>query len=132
CHSDQALGLLSDASPAEQQVLGGLSYRDNEVILHTDTRLLPTERRAWASWNYWLDGDDDALPAVTYNMNILQGLTVEQTLCVTLNRGHAIAPDKILRRFNYAHPVYNQAAINAQAQRHRICGQQHTHFCGAY
>lgn len=132
CHSDQALGLLSDASPAEQQVLGGLSYRDNEVILHTDTRLLPTERRAWASWNYWLDGDDDALPAVTYNMNILQGLTVEQTLCVTLNRGHAIAPDKILRRFNYAHPVYNQAAINAQAQRHRICGQQRTHFCGAY
>ncbi|MGO4998276.1 NAD(P)/FAD-dependent oxidoreductase [Oceanisphaera sp. W20_SRM_FM3] len=132
CHSDQALGMLTDASERERAVLGGLEYRDNEVILHTDIRLLPTEPRAWASWNYWLDGSEDALPAVTYNMNILQGITSEQTLCVTLNRGYAIAPDKILRRFSYAHPVYNHAAIAAQARRNEICGQQHTHFCGAY
>ncbi|MBU3823389.1 MAG: FAD-dependent oxidoreductase [Candidatus Oceanisphaera merdipullorum] len=132
CHSDQALRMLTDASAREREVLGGLEYRDNEVILHTDTRLLPTEPRAWASWNYWLDGSEDAMPAVTYNMNILQGITSAQTLCVTLNRGDAIAPEHILRRFNYAHPVYNHAAIAAQARRAEICGQQHTHFCGAY
>jgi uncharacterized protein len=132
CHSDQALRLLGDASEAERQVLGGLLYRDNQVVLHTDTRLLPRERRAWASWNYWLDGGEDALPAVTYNMNILQGLDAQETFCVTLNRSHAIDPDKILRRFTYAHPVYNREAINAQQRRGEICGQQHTHFCGAY
>lgn len=132
CHSDQALRLLTDASAKEQEVLAGLEYRDNEVVLHTDTRLLPKEPRAWASWNYWLDGTENALPAVTYNMNILQGIASPQTLCVTLNRGDAIAADKILRRFNYAHPVYNRAAIAAQGRRLEICGQQRTHFCGAY
>ena len=132
CHSDQALRLLSDATDTEKQVLGGLEYRDNEVVLHTDTRLLPTERRAWASWNYFLDGGEQALPAVTYNMNILQGINAEQTFCVTLNRTQAIAPEHILRRFTYAHPVYNRAAMVAQSRRDQICGRSHTHFCGAY
>ncbi|ART79581.1 NAD(P)/FAD-dependent oxidoreductase [Oceanisphaera avium] len=132
CHSDQALRLLSDATAKEQAILSGLEYRDNEVMLHTDTALLPKEPRAWASWNYWLDGYEEALPAVTYNMNILQGFESEQTVCVTLNRGDAIAPEKILRRFNYAHPVYNSGAIAAQSRRFEICGLQHTHFCGAY
>lgn len=132
CHADQALALLSDASEAERRVLGGLAYRNNEVVLHTDTRLLPRHRQAWASWNYWLDGQPDALPCVTYNMNILQGLTAPDTLCVTLNRSRDIDPQKILRRFQYAHPLYNRAAIAAQARRREICGRQHTHFCGAY
>ncbi|MDP5291500.1 FAD-dependent oxidoreductase [Oceanimonas sp. CHS3-5] len=132
CHSDQALRLLDDATEAEQTVLGGLAYRNNEVVLHTDTRLLPTEPRAWASWNYYLDGGEQALPAVTYNMNILQGIEADETLCVTLNRSEAIDPERILHRFTYAHPVYNQAAIAAQARRRDICGQDHTHFCGAY
>ncbi len=132
CHSDQARRLLADATEAEQQVLGGLEYRNNEVVLHTDTRLLPTERRAWASWNYYLDGGEQALPAVTYNMNILQGIESDETLCVTLNRSEAIDPARILRRFTYAHPVYNRAAIHAQGRRDDICGRDHTHFCGAY
>lgn len=132
CHSDQALKILADTTEQEQQVLGGLAYRENEVILHTDIQLLPNEPRAWASWNYWLDGTEDALPTVTYNMNILQGIRSPETVCVTLNRSDAIAEQKILRRFTYAHPVYNRAAIEAQARRSDICGQQHTHFCGAY
>lgn len=132
CHSDQALRLLSDASDAERQVLGGLAYRDNEVVLHTDTRLLPKEPRAWASWNYYLEGGETALPAVTYNMNLLQGLDCPHTLCVTLNRSADIDPARVLRRFRYAHPVYNTDAIRAQHRRGEICGQRHTHFCGAY
>ncbi|WP_116472585.1 NAD(P)/FAD-dependent oxidoreductase [Zobellella maritima] len=133
CHADQALALLADdASVVERELLGGLAYRSNEVVLHTDTRLLPRHRRAWASWNYWLDGRPEALPCVTYNMNILQGLAAPETLCVTLNRSRDIAPDTILRQFHYAHPVYNRTAITAQGRRREICGRQHTHFCGAY
>jgi hypothetical protein len=132
CHADQALAILRPAGAAEQAVLSGLAYRPNDVVLHTDTCLLPRARRAWASWNYWLDGRAAAPPALTYNMNILQGIEAPVTFCVTLNRGGAITPAKVLRRFTYAHPVYNAAAIAAQARRHEICGREHVHFCGAY
>lgn len=132
CHSDQALKMLTDCSYQEKRVLGALHYRDNDVVLHTDTRLLPENRRAWASWNFWQGAGEDAAPAVTYNMNILQGIDAEQTFCVTLNRSEAIDPDKILGRYRYAHPVYDSGTLEAQQQRETISGHNHTHFCGAY
>lgn len=132
CHSDQALALLADASTDEQTILGAIPYRDNEVVLHTDTRLLPVRKAAHASWNYWLDADNDALPSVTYNMNILQGLSTATTYCVSLNQTEKIAPPAILRSFNYSHPVFTRESLAAQQQRTRICGYQRTHYCGAY
>ncbi len=132
CHSDQALTLLADATDEEQRVLGALPYCENQVVLHTDTCLLPCARGAWASWNYRFDGDTGARAAVTYNMNLLQGLDCPQTLCVTLNQSERISPEKILLRFTYAHPVINNGSYKAQSQRHQICGRNHTHFCGAY
>ncbi|MGQ4275772.1 NAD(P)/FAD-dependent oxidoreductase [Pseudidiomarina sp. E22-M8] len=134
-HSDQALVLLAQPSAAEQQVLGAIPYQDNDVVLHTDIRLLPRERRAWASWNYLLHSSYDARQrpsSVTYNMNILQGIQAPETFCVTLNNTDAIHPERILRRFTYAHPVYSLASMQARAKRETICGQQHTHYCGAY
>ncbi|PYD07269.1 FAD-dependent oxidoreductase, partial [Pseudomonas savastanoi pv. glycinea] len=74
CHSDQALAMLAEPSSAEQSVLGALRYAENDVVLHTDTRLLPDRRLAWASWNYRLGGGEQQLAAVTYDMNILQGI----------------------------------------------------------
>ncbi|QSX36675.1 NAD(P)/FAD-dependent oxidoreductase [Shewanella sedimentimangrovi] len=132
CHSDQALALLDDASEAEREVLGAMTYQANEVWLHTDTRLLPRRRKAWASWNYRLNGDDASLPLVTYNMNILQGIEAPHTFCVTLNPGDAVDERCVLRRFVYDHPVFNQASLAAQGRRDEICGTGHTHFCGAY
>lgn len=135
CHSDQALALLADPSAEEQQVLGAIPYQDNDVVLHTDIRLLPRARRAWASWNYLLHHGDDARTrpsSVTYDMNILQGIDAPETFCVTLNNTDAIQPERILRRFTYAHPVYSVASMAARQRRSEICGQQHTHFCGAY
>ncbi|WON78065.1 NAD(P)/FAD-dependent oxidoreductase [Serratia sp. UGAL515B_01] len=136
CHADQALHLLSDASPLEQQILSQLPYQANEVVLHTDTQLLPRQRRAWASWNYLLptnDGLAETLRAsVTYNMNILQGLQAPHTFCVTLNPQQPVNPTQILRQFTYHHPVFNQASAQAQQQRSLINGQQNTWFCGAY
>jgi predicted NAD/FAD-binding protein len=136
CHADQALQLLSDASPLEQRILAQLPYQANEVVLHTDIRLLPRQRRAWASWNYLLPGNPDLAEtqraSVTYNMNILQGLHAPQTFCVTLNPQQPIEPARILRQFSYHHPVFNQASALAQKQRSLINGQQRTWFCGAY
>jgi len=134
CHADQALALLDDPSASEQAVLGAMPYADNEVVLHTDTRLLPRRRRAWASWNYRLDGrGDDARVSVTYDMNILQRLNSAHTFCVTLNDSAAIDPAKVLGRFTYAHPQFTLAGQAAQARHAEISGaEQRTHYCGAY
>lgn len=132
CHSDQALRLLQDASTQEQAILGAMPYQANEVWLHTDVNCLPMRRKAWASWNYQLDSDEQARPLVSYNMNILQGLDSPSPFCVSLNPAGKVDESQVLRRFVYDHPVFNLAAIEAQKARAEICGQRHTHFCGAY
>ncbi|WP_085613394.1 MULTISPECIES: NAD(P)/FAD-dependent oxidoreductase [unclassified Pseudomonas] len=132
CHSDQALRLLGSPDDKEREILGALPYADNEVVLHTDTRLLPTRKRAWASWNYRLGGAGHTRAAVTYDMNILQGLQSDTTFCVSLNQSAGITPSKVLARFTYAHPQFSLAAVAAQQRWAEIDGAQHTHYCGAY
>lgn len=132
CHSDQALRLLGDPDDKEREILGALPYADNEVVLHTDTRLLPTRKRAWASWNYRLGGAGHTQAAVTYDMNILQGIQSDTTFCVSLNQSAGITPSKVLARFTYAHPQFSLAAVAAQQRWAEIDGAQHTHYCGAY
>ena len=132
CHSDQALKLLSKPSVAEQQILGAMPYADNEVVLHTDTRLLPDRKLAWASWNYRLGGAGQKRAAVTYDMNILQGIQSETTFCVSLNQTAAIDPLKVLASYTYAHPQYSLDAVAAQARWQELLGAQHSYFCGAY
>ena len=132
-HSDQALGLLSDASEREREVLGAIPYQPNEAVLHTDTRLLPRRRRAWASWNYHLLEEAPARTTVTYHMNRLQSLTAEREFCVTLNQTERIDPNTVLRRFEYSHPVYTLDGVRAQERATEISGfERRTHFCGAY
>jgi predicted NAD/FAD-binding protein len=130
-HSDQALALLEDPTPEERSVLGALRYQDNEVVLHTDERLLPRNRKTWSSWNYRL-GVDDSRAVLTYNMNILQGINAPETFCVTLNDSDAINPHRILGRFSYAHPVFSLEAMAAQQRWSEINGRCATWYCGAY
>lgn len=132
CHSDQALQLLANPSRAEREILQALPYADNEVVLHTDTRLLPRRRLAWASWNYRLDASGEKAAAVTYDMNILQGLKSDTTFCVSLNQTAAIDPTQILARFTYAHPQYSLGAVAAQSRWGELQGAQHSFYCGAY
>jgi predicted NAD/FAD-binding protein len=138
-HSDESLALLEDPSPAEREILGALPYESNETLLHTDTRVLPKRRLAWAAWNYRIGLDREgteaargASAAVTYNMNILQSLASRETYLVSLNLAHAIDPAKVLKRIHYRHPVYTVAAGAARSRRAEICGQRRTHYCGAY
>ncbi|WP_172656554.1 NAD(P)/FAD-dependent oxidoreductase [Catenovulum maritimum] len=137
CHSDEALALLDQPTEAEKSVLGGIHYSPNEVVLHTDINLLPKRKLAWASWNYQLglsnpESELTRPACVTYNMNILQGIKAPHTFCVTLNQTEQIDPAKILRKFTYHHPVFNQVSMAAQQRRLEICGQNNTHFAGAY
>jgi predicted NAD/FAD-binding protein len=131
-HSDQALAMLEDATAREHEILGAIPYQANEVVLHTDSRLLPRRPRAWASWNYHLLSEPKPVPTVTYHLNRLQGLDAERELCVTLNRTEAIDPSRVLRTVRYAHPVYTAQGVAAQRRYEEIAGTDRTHFCGAY
>ena len=131
-HSDQALAMLRDASPLEREVLGAIPYQRNEVVLHTDTSLLPRRRLAWSAWNYHRLAGEHAAVAVTYNMNRLQGLSTQQTFLVTLNNSGAIDPDKIIKHLSYDHPLFTPDGIAAQQRQADINGVNHTYYCGAY
>ena len=130
CHSDQALAMLQDPSPGENAILGAMRYQDNEVVLHTDIRLLPRNRNTWSSWNYLLTAREQRA-ILTYNMNILQNINAPETFCVTLNHSNAINPHKILGRFNYAHPVFTLEGVAAQERWSEI-NTGPTWYCGAY
>ncbi|HEY2716120.1 MAG TPA: FAD-dependent oxidoreductase [Solirubrobacterales bacterium] len=132
-HSDQALEMLGHgATAAEREILGAIPYQRNEAVLHTDVSLLPRRRSAWASWNFHLAEPASGRTTVTYWMNNLQRLRAEREFLLTLNRGEAIDPAKVLRRFSYEHPVYTAEGVAAQAQHAEISGVRRTHYCGAY
>jgi predicted NAD/FAD-binding protein len=132
CHSDQALAMLADPSHEEREILSAIPYQRNEAVLHTDTSLLPRTRRAWAAWNYHVLPGQGKGVALTYNMNILQGLDSCHTFCVTLNAGDRIDERKVLRRLVYHHPLFTPAGVAAQARHAQISGVRRTHYCGAW
>lgn len=131
-HSDQALRMLADPSDAEREVLGAIEYQENEAILHTDASVLPRSRRAWASWNYRVAGDERRAVALTYHMNTLQKLEAPVEFCVTLNHSDAIDPARIVKRIVYHHPVFDSRTVEAQQRHREISGVNRTHYCGAY
>lgn len=134
CHSDQALRLLAQPTAEEASVLGSISYSSNEVVLHTDVSVLPQNPRAWAAWNYSVpESDADAAkPSVTYNMNLLQGISAADIYLVSLNQTARICADKILHTESYAHPQFSLAALRAQERWSAVSGKLRTHYCGAY
>src|SRR4029079_18397612 len=122
----------ADPAPLEREVLGAIPYQSNEAVLHTDTSLLPRRRAAWASWNYHLCDEPTGRTTLTYDMNRLQSLPARGRYLVTLNRTEAIAPDKIIRLIDYAHPIYTVAGMAAQGRWAEISGVDRIHYCGAY
>lgn len=137
CHSDQALMILNgSATPVEREVLSGFPYEKNLAVLHTDTKLLPRNRRAWACWNYHIPADPTAEAAakatVTYNMNLLQGVVSPQTFCVSLNCGDRIDPRRVIRSIVYHHPVFTADRRENQRRHGELIGPNRTSFCGAY
>ncbi|HSO72732.1 MAG TPA: FAD-dependent oxidoreductase, partial [Thermodesulfobacteriota bacterium] len=131
-HSDQALALMVDATPAEKDILGAIPYQENDTVLHTDSRILPERRWIWASWNYLIPKETRSRGILTYDMNILQTLQASREFCVTLNHTEAIDPKEIKARFTYHHPVFSTRAPEAQKRHAEISGLNRTHFCGAY
>jgi uncharacterized protein len=134
-HGDQVLPLLADAREKEREILGKFRTSRNDVVLHTDDRLLPKREAARASWNYLLHMDNrngHSPVTMTYYMNRLQALPVQENYCVTLNANGSIRSEKVLRKLVYNHPLYTLDAVRAQNRWNEISGTNRTHFCGAY
>jgi predicted NAD/FAD-binding protein len=131
-HSNQSLALLDTPSVQETNTLGAIRYQANRAVLHTDTAVLPANRRAWAAWNYEQSGTGDPRVCLHYLINLLQPVPFTQPVVVSLNPVRAIDPALVHGTFDYAHPVFDLAAIRAQGKLGALQGQQHTYFCGAW
>jgi uncharacterized protein len=137
CHSDQSLGMLSQPNASESAVLGAIGYQPNRAVLHTDARLMPKRKRAWAAWNYMgIANDTDKAQqqdlSVTYWLNCLQPLPFKSDVFVTLNPVLEPLDHLVLGQYEYQHPLFNQAAIAAQQQLPTIQGQNGVWFAGAW
>jgi predicted NAD/FAD-binding protein len=132
CHSDEALGLLSDASLDERQILGAIPYASNRVLIHSDPSFMPRRRLAWASWNYLTSQTNRDQLCVTYHMNRLQQFKADEEFFVTLNPPRAVARGTLIKELTYHHPQFVEGSAEAQASWKVISGHRRTHFCGAY
>jgi predicted NAD/FAD-binding protein len=135
CHADQALSLLAQPTPQEQALLGAIRYHPNKAVLHTDTSVMPKKKLAWAAWNYERATDlglESSRVCLHYWINRLQPLPFSQDVVVSLNPVRAIDPSKVLGEYDYAHPVFDLAAIKAQSQLSSLQGQHNTWYAGAW
>ena len=130
-HSDQALALLESSSADDRRLLGAIEYRPNRVILHRDTSLMPQRRKAWASWSHLGYSDRAGEGGVTYWMNELQSLP-GPPLFVSLNPAKAPDPELVLGEWDYEHPVFDAAAVEAQSELWSLQGRRNVWFAGAW
>ncbi len=133
-HADQALAMLSDATPEERRLLSCFRYSRNRAILHRDESLMPKRRRLWSSWNYLSEFPPHSATtsAVTYWMNKLQPLPVKAPVFVSLNPIEEPGMARVLGEFDYTHPIFDPAAMAAQTELWTIQGVRRTWFCGAH
>ena len=134
-HADQSLAMLAQPTAQEQATLGAIRYHPNRAVLHTDTSVMPQKKLAWAAWNYERaaqDNTESARVCLHYWLNLLQPLPFTQDVIVTLNPVHEIDPAKVIGAYDYAHPVFDLAAIQAQARMPSLQGHQRTWFAGAW
>jgi uncharacterized protein len=134
-HTDQALGMLREASAEERSLLGAIRYQDNRAVLHTDASVLPANPKTWAAWNYERAASSEresSRVCLHYLLNRLQRIPFAQPVVVSLNPLQAIDPATIVGEYDYAHPVFDVAAIEAQKRLPLLQGQQHTWYAGAW
>lgn len=133
-HADQVLKILTKPNELEYRLFEPWKYKNNRTVLHTDIRQLPPLKRAWASWNYRREKgrrDIGGVP-ITYNMNILQGLELSETYCVTLNAEREIMSKRIIKEIDYSHPIFSTDAIESQRLLNQYTGGERTFYCGSY
>ena len=132
CHSDDALEILQKPTSDEVEILKTLPYQKNNIILHTDSSIMPQKKLSWAAWNFNIDSPEDSPITLTYNMNILQNIKTNEAVLVTLNTKQPISKDKVIKKLQYTHPKFSKESIRAQLKNKIISGKNRTFYSGAY
>ena len=132
CHSDDALEILQKPTSDEVEILKTLPYQKNDIILHTDSSIMPQKKLSWAAWNFNIDNPEDSPITLTYNMNILQNIKTNEAVLVTLNTKQPISKDKVIKKLQYTHPKFSKESISAQLKNKIISGKNRTFYSGAY
>lgn len=132
CHANQALAMLAAPTELEQEIIGSFPYAPNDVVLHSDTSVMPRHKAAWASWNYCRGDRSDQPLDLTYDMNRLQNLSAGNPYLVSLNRSQHLDSSLVHGRFTYEHPQYDARGMIQQPRHDELNGPNRTFYCGAY
>ena len=131
-HADEALNLIENPTEDEKIVLSNFSYKENTAYIHTDTRAMPKNKKAWCSWNSSIDDQNTKKNSITYWLNLLQNLKCDENIFLTLNPYFDIDETKILKKVKFTHPYYDQKALDTQVHLPNLQNKKDTLFCGSY
>ncbi len=133
-HADEAFQMLSDPTEAETRLLKPWKYQPNRITLHSDPAVMPTLKRAWASWNYMREIGDimELHVTLSYDMKRLQRLPSARPYFLTLNRVQPLETGSVIRELTYHHPTYTQDSMATQRELAVLNGINRTYFCGSY
>jgi predicted NAD/FAD-binding protein len=131
CHGDETYHAIEDKSTEEEEILSLFNYEENLAVLHYDSNLMPKSEKSWASWNYLLKEGSDKV-SLTYWMNKLQPIDEKYPLFVTMNPTMDIDENKVIKKIEYTHPIFNHNSIAAQKRIKSINGSNKIWYCGAY
>lgn len=133
CHADEAIKLLQNPTPEQQQILSPFTYQKNIATLHTDENVMPGTRRVWSAWNYLIDNKNGSnLTSTIYYMNLLQNLKAKKNYFVSINDIGIIDEKKILKQYVYEHPVFTVDALRSQEKLPSLNTNSRLYFCGSY
>ena len=131
-HADEALELIENPTEDEKNILSSFSYKENTAYIHTDTRAMPKNKKAWCSWNSSIDEQNTKKNSITYWLNLLQNLKCKVNIFLTLNPYFNIEETKILKKVRFTHPYYDQKALDTQQNLSILQNKKDTLFCGSY
>ena len=131
-HADEALSILESPTEDEKTILSKFKYKNNLAIIHTDKNQMPMNKKAWSSWNVKLDTENKENSSVTYWLNLLQNLRMDDDIFLSLNPFDKIDEKKIIKNVNFKHPYYDKEALENQVELNRLQNVNNTLFCGSY
>ena len=131
-HADETLALIENPTEEETKILSNFNYRENFAVLHSDEKMMPKNKKAWSSWNSFVDPKDLNKSSLSYWLNLLENLKIEKNIFLTLNPFREIPEEKIFKKIKFSHPYFDQKALDNQKNLQKIQNKQNLLFCGSY
>jgi len=142
CHADETYRLLLNKSSLEEELLSKFQYQKNIAIVHQDEKVMPQKRSVWSSWNSVTPiGAKGNLAGKSFNvyyMNMLQKLNSKELIFININGEEFVQKDKVLKKIEYSHPIFNLETEIAQNKILKLNRQfegsvkRELYFCGSY